>query len=141
MGLDYISIVLSLIIFIFYITIITLLLRTKKRLDNEAGKAFTYFIVAVVFLTIRRIGQMFLESQIVAEIPYFTDFVTLIFAILFFVGIYHMYLAIKEESEKKVSRAGKNTSSKNIAKKQAPRQKPTQSTRGLTRDKYIDLTK
>lgn len=141
MALDYITIGISLIIFVFYLMIIFMSVEIRKRLNKEAGVAFIYIIIAILVLVIRRVQQIFLEAEILRGVPYFTDFVTLIFAILFFLAIFHFHKSIKavgkKDSKKKNKRIGvqKNT----LQKKQPTLQKtskPEKSSGG-----YLDLTK
>ena len=70
----------------------------KKRLKEDIGIAFTYFIISVLILIIRRLQQIFLEVQIVTAIPHFSDFVTLIFAVFFFLAILNFYRSVKMAS-------------------------------------------
>lgn len=71
-----------------------MLFDTRKRLEGSARIALTYFIIAILFLTIRRIAQIFFEAEIIASIPYFTDIITLIFAILFSTAAFYFHKAI-----------------------------------------------
>jgi hypothetical protein len=94
MALDYIIVGISMVVFIFYLIALFLLFDARKRLEGNAKVAFTYFIIAFLFLVIRRLQQIFLESQIVAFIPYFADYITLIFAILFTAAVFYFHKAI-----------------------------------------------
>ena len=95
MALDYITIGISLVIFIFYLITFFLLIETRKRLTKEAGLAFIYFMVALFILVIRRLQQIFVKSDMMTTIPYFADFVTLVFAIFFFLAILIFYRSLK----------------------------------------------
>ena len=78
--IDYMIVGISIVIFIFYLMTILLSIDIKKRLNKDAGVSFIYLIIAVLFLAIRRIQQIFVQSDIMKSIPYFADFITLIFA-------------------------------------------------------------
>ena len=92
---DFIVVGISSIIFIFYLLIIFMSFWIKKRLRDDVGTAFIYIIIAILFLVIKRLQQIFLEAELVVSIPYFTDFVTLSFAFLFFMAIFSFYRSIK----------------------------------------------
>ena len=94
MALDYTLVGISLIVFIFYVITFFFLIEIKNRLTKEAGTAFTYLILALAILVVRRLQQIFVTSNIVTSIPYFADFVTLIFAIVFFLAIFHFHKSI-----------------------------------------------
>ena len=96
MALNYITTAASFIVFIFYIMIIILAISIKKRIDRKAGKSFNYIILAIFALAIRRLQQIFNESDILHPIPYFPEIVTIIFAFLFFMAVFSFYRAIKE---------------------------------------------
>ncbi len=94
MAFDYIFVGISIVIFISYLITFFFLFDTRKKLGGGAKTAFTYFILAILFLTLRRVTQISFEIQIVSTIPYFTEYVTLIFAILFSIAAYHFHKAI-----------------------------------------------
>lgn len=101
--IDYIIVGISVVIFIFYLMTILMSFEIRRSLNKEAGTAFTYIIIAVLFLITRRVAQIFLEADIVSLIPYFTDYVTLIFSILFFIAIFHFHKSIKAVGRKSSS--------------------------------------
>ena len=96
MALDYITIGISLVIFIFYLVIFFLLIGIKKRLNKDAGRAFVYLMIALFFLIIRRLQQIFIESSILNPISYSSDIITLIFVIFFFLAIFSFYRSLKK---------------------------------------------
>jgi len=107
MALDYVTIGISLIIFVFYLITFFFLIEIKKRLTKEAGIAFVYLILALAILVIRRLQQIFIVTDIVTSIPYFADFVTLIFAIVFFLAIFLFHKSINsllDEPEENIDR-------------------------------------
>ena len=55
----------SIVIFIFYLMTILMSFEIRRSLNKEAGTAFTYIIIAVLFLITRRVAQIFLEADIV----------------------------------------------------------------------------
>lgn len=93
---NYMIIAISSTIFIFYLITILMLFEIKRKLDNKLGTAFIYMIIAVFFLLIRRLQQIFLETARIDTIPYFTDIVTLIFALVFFIAIFSFYRNIRK---------------------------------------------
>lgn len=102
---DYIIIGISIVIFFFYLMTILISIGIKRRLDNRIGIAFIYIIIAILFLTLRRIQQIFLEIEITNAIPYFNDITILIFALLFFLAIFSFYRSIK-----KIGKSGRGIS-------------------------------
>ena len=96
MALDYTIIGVSIFIFIIYLISFLFLIDLKKGVNKKAGTAFIFFMLALVFLTLRRLQQIFLKAEMVSFVPYFTDYVTLIFAVLFFFGVFFLHRAIKE---------------------------------------------
>ena len=100
--MDFIVIGMSLVIFIFYLATLFLLIEVKKRLTKEAGIAIVYFILSLVSLIIRRISQIFSESEIIPAVPYFRDLITLVFAILFFLAVFHFKRAIESAARPSV---------------------------------------
>ena len=97
---DYTVLGISIVIFIFYLMTILLSIDIKKRLNKDAGVSFIYLIIAVLFLAIRRIQQIFVQSDIMKSIPYFADFITLIFAALLFMAVFHFHKSIKAVGRK-----------------------------------------
>jgi len=100
MALDYATVGISVVVFIFYLTSIFLLFDTRKRLEGNARIAITYFILAILFLIIRRLQQIFITSDIMASIPYSADMITLIFAILFTTAAFYFHKAIMSVGKK-----------------------------------------
>jgi hypothetical protein len=98
--IDYMVVGISIVIFIFYLMTIFMSIEIKKSLNKEAGTAFVYFIIAILFLALRRIAQIFLEADIISLVPYFSDYVTLVFAILFFLAVFHFHKSIKAVGRK-----------------------------------------
>ncbi|MEK6912994.1 MAG: hypothetical protein AABX26_03515 [Nanoarchaeota archaeon] len=98
--IDYMIVGISIVIFIFYLMTILLSIDIKKRLNKDAGVSFIYLIIAVLFLAIRRIQQIFVQSDIMKSIPYFADFITLIFAALLFMAVFHFHKSIKAVGRK-----------------------------------------
>ena len=96
MALDWITIGISLVVFVIYIVALFLLVEIKRRVNKKAGIAVIFFMLAIFFLIIRRLQQIFIQSSIVISTPYFPDIVTLIFATLFSLGIFFLYKAIKD---------------------------------------------
>lgn len=101
--IDYTVLGISIVIFIFYLMTILLSIDIKKRLNKDAGVSFIYLIIAVLFLAIRRIQQIFVQSDIMKSIPYFADFITLIFAALLFMAVFHFHKSIKAVGKKSSS--------------------------------------
>lgn len=98
--IDYIVVGISVAVFIFYIMTILMSIEIRRNLNKEAGLAFLYIIISILFLAIRRIQQIFIQADISNSIPYSADFITLIFAILFFMAIFHFHNSIKAVSKK-----------------------------------------
>ncbi len=96
MALDYVVVGISIVIFAIYVALFFFLIDIKKRVNKKAGIAIIFFMVAIAFLVVRRLQQIFLETEIVSFIPYFTDYITLIFAMLFFFGVFFLHKAVKE---------------------------------------------
>src|SRR3989344_6454147 len=137
--IDYITVGISLIVFVFYLMIIFMSIEIKKRLNKAAGVAFTYLTAAILVLFIRRIQQIFIEAEILPLIPYFTDFVTLIFSVLFFLAIFHFHKSIKMISKKSDEKKVKKINAQaNTLQKQPKIQKGIKSKNSSG---YLDLTK
>ena len=96
MALDYMTIGLSLLVFLFYLIMIFLLIEIIKRVNRNIRPTFIYLILAILFLTTRRLQQIFIESQILHPIPYSSEIITLVFVIFLFLGILHFYRAVKK---------------------------------------------
>lgn len=103
---DYVLVGINIAIFLFYLMIIITSIRIKKRLDNKVGMAFIYIIIAVLVLILIRIQQMFFEIEIINSISYFTDYVAIIFAILFFLAVFVFYREIKKINNKRTGIGG-----------------------------------
>ena len=96
MTLDYITVGISIAVFILYLMIFFLLIGIKRKLTRDAGRAFVYIMVAFFFLIIRRLQQIFIESDILHPVTYSSDVVTFIFAIFFFLGVLSFYRSLKK---------------------------------------------
>ena len=104
MALDYTTIGISIVVFVFYLMTIFTLIEIKKRLNKDVGIAFVYLIIAILILFVRRVQQILLEADIIRySLSYFTDFVTLVFAVLFFIAIFSFYRSLKKEGGSKES--------------------------------------
>lgn len=103
---DYVIIGISIVVFFFYLVIILMSIEVKRKLDRRLGAAFVYIIIAILFLAVRRIQQIFLEIEVTEAVPYFTDIVTLVFALLFSLAIFSFYRAIKKIRDSKRSTSG-----------------------------------
>ena len=95
MALDFIIVGLSLLVFIFYLVILFFLIEITKRVNKKIRITFIYLILAILFLIIRRLQQIFLESQILHFIPYLSEITTLMFAVFLFLAIFNFYREIK----------------------------------------------
>ena len=96
MAVNYIVVGISTVIFAIYVALFFFFIDIKKRVNKKAGTAIVFFMLAIILLVVRRLQQIFLETEIVSFIPYFTDYITLIFAILFFFGVFFLHKAVKE---------------------------------------------
>ncbi|MFH1311374.1 MAG: hypothetical protein ABIH65_03130 [Nanoarchaeota archaeon] len=96
MVLDYVTIGISLVIFSFYLMAIFLSINIKRKLTKEVGITFVYIIIALVLLIIIRLQQIFIETEIMKAIPYFIEFSTLIFSVIFFIAIFIFYKNLKK---------------------------------------------
>ena len=61
MGLNYITIGLSLIIFIIYLIIFFMIIKIKNKLIKESEMTFICLTIAMVFLIIIRIQNLFYD--------------------------------------------------------------------------------
>ena len=98
MALDYIVVGFSSVILIFYFITIFMLMDIRRRLSENMRISFTLIILSLFVLTIRRLQQVFLESTILSPIPYSSDIITLIFILLFFLGVLTFYRNVKKAS-------------------------------------------
>ena len=103
MALDYTLVGISLVVFIVYLITFFFLIEIKKRLAREAGISMVFFMLAILFLTVRRVQQIFIETDIVKSIPYSPDIITLIFAVLFFLGVFYLYRGIRHAGKSSVN--------------------------------------
>lgn len=100
MAIDFATVGLSSIILVFYLITIFLLWNLRKKIDEKLKASFTLLITAILALTVRRLQQVFVNSSILSPIPYSTDIVTLIFAMLFFFAILHFYRVVSGVDKK-----------------------------------------
>jgi hypothetical protein len=94
MALDQPQLVLSLFVFALYLITIFLLFGIRKKLKGDSKIAFTFFIVSILVVSIRRLQQIFSESQILSPIPYSAEIVTIMFALTFFLGVFYIHKSI-----------------------------------------------
>ena len=119
MALDYIIIVISFFILILYVLTLLLLMHTRKRLEGKARTAFTFFIMTLFFLIIRRLQQVFTTSQFFNPLPYSIDVITLLLAITLFLGVFYFHQAInKARTEKKFNDFKQQSTTKSEGKKE-----------------------
>ena len=118
MALDYIVVGFSSVILIFYFITIFMLMDIRRRLSENMRISFTLIILSLFVLTIRRLQQVFLESTILSPIPYSSDIITLIFILLFFLGVLTFYRNVKKAAGSRGS-SGASFSSykKNLGRK------------------------
>ncbi len=95
---DYIQIGLGIIIFLFYLITLVIALIIKGKLNKKSGIAFIYFIIVILFLISGRIFSIFFELEIINTIrrSYFEDAFKLVFALLFFLAIYHFNRSLRK---------------------------------------------
>ena len=106
MAIDYAEIGLSIGIFILYLAIIVTCIEIRRKLNKEAGRAFIYVIIAIIFLTVNRAQEIFFNSGILKGVPYYEDYLRLVFAILFFLGALSFYRILKKAGGSRLSRGG-----------------------------------
>lgn len=94
MASNYITIGISMMVFIFYIISLFILFDTRKKLDGHAKIAMSYFMVSLAVLIIRRLQQIFPDSQILNFMPYSGDIIALLFAISFSIACFYFHKAI-----------------------------------------------
>jgi cobalamin biosynthesis protein CobD/CbiB len=134
MALDYISIILSFVIIILYLVILFFLIEIKKRIDGKIGEAIVYGILSIITLILLRIQTILFKANLL-NIPYSQEGLALILVLFTFASIFTLYKAIKEVTDKKMTR---------IAKSPRVRKKKKISGRNnLQRasKEYLDLTK
>ena len=101
MALDYITVGISTIILVIYMIIIFLLISIRNRV-KEGGSAAIYIILAIILLAVRRIQQVFYEAEILAFVPYLSDIIVFLFALLILLSVFSMHRTIKNlENSKK----------------------------------------
>lgn len=108
MVLDYIQVVLSSFVFLLYLWSIFLLFNVRGKLKGNSRIAFTFFIISIFVIALRRVQQTFIDSDILFPIPYSADIIALLFSLFFFLGTIYLYKSIKSsgKSSGKKSAAG-----------------------------------
>ncbi len=144
MALDYIVVTISFVILILYMLSSLLMLSTRKRLDGKARTAFTFFIITLFLLIIRRLQQIFITSAILNPIPYSLDIITLIISITFFLVVFNFHQAIiKAHTVQKFKNFREKTRSdlRKEGHEEKPRDIPYPKNKIRMQDGYLDLTK
>ena len=95
MALDYIQIGLGLFVFMLYLLSIFLLINIRSKLKGNSRIAFTFFIISIFVVAIRRLQQTFVNSKILFPVPYSAEIVTILFALTFFLGVLYLQKSIK----------------------------------------------
>lgn len=137
MALDYILIGISSVILILYILSFFLLMHTRKKLDGKAKTAFTFFIISLFFIIIRRLQQVFETSKILNPIPYSPDIIALMLGISFFLAAFYFHQAIIKahtEHRLKTFKEKLKTPARNEIQKEKTKAKLP------VKDGYLDLT-
>src|SRR3990167_4098692 len=98
MALDYIVVGLSISVLLSYFITLFLLLEIRTRVDGKIGKAFLFLIVGVFFLILRNLEYIFFVSDLIT-IPYFRDYMSLFFSILFLSAAYIFYKSVAEVTD------------------------------------------
>ena len=93
MALDYVIVGLSISVLLFYFITLFLLLEIRARVDGKIGKAFLFLIVGVFFLILRSLEYIFFVSDLIT-IPYFRDYMSLFFSVLFLSSIPFLYCSL-----------------------------------------------
>ncbi|MBI2044224.1 hypothetical protein HYT24_02565 [Candidatus Pacearchaeota archaeon] len=142
MAFDYLSIAISLLIFIIYLAVFFVLFHVSLRASGKLVSSIMYFRVAIVFLIIRRV-EIILSDADILKIPYLEDIIALLVAIVLLLAFVEFYKAVLEATGKRRTskRIGKavNKLQNNQIKSQS-RFKPLFNQR-MTDDHYLDLTK
>lgn len=146
MALDYTTIWISSFILIFYILAFFLLINTRKKLDGRARTAFTFFIITIFFLIIRRLQQVFVTSQILYPIPYSIEIISLLLAMAFLLAVFYFHKAIivahterKFRDFRQKSLVKTESQKENISKRKIIEKGPKKEI--VDSEGYIDLTK
>ncbi|MEK6840811.1 MAG: hypothetical protein AABX79_02565 [Nanoarchaeota archaeon] len=95
MALDYITIVISFGIFALYLVTILLSVNIRRKLTGETGKPFVYLIIAILIVSIRRIQQIYVTSEIWHPIPYSTEIIAVGFAFFLFLAVLNFHRLLK----------------------------------------------
>ena len=95
MVLDTITVGISIMILLFYFITLFFLLEIKSRIVGKVGYAFLLLIIGVFLLILRRLEYIFFVSDLIT-IPYFRDFMSLLFSILLLLASYTFYKSIIE---------------------------------------------
>ena len=98
MALDYIVVGLSISVLLSYFITLFLLLEIRTRVDGKIGKAFLFLIVGVFFLILRNLEYIFFVSDLIT-IPYFRDYMSLFFSVLFLSAAYIFYKSVAEVTD------------------------------------------
>ena len=138
MALDYAVVLISSVIIILYVIALFLLTNIRKRLDGKAKISFTFFIITVTLLIIRRLQQVFITSNILNPVAYAPDIMTLFLAISLFLSIFYFYQAVlRAHAEQKL----KGFRKKGFENKDYAKIKPQKKFPQKTEDGYLDLTR
>ncbi|MEK6842819.1 MAG: hypothetical protein AABX84_03300 [Nanoarchaeota archaeon] len=111
MVLDTITVGISIMILLFYFITLFFLLEIKSRIVGKVGYAFLLLIIGVFLLILRRLEYIFFVSDLIT-IPYFRDFMSLLFSIFLLLASYIFYKSIIDITNGR--RRGFAGSSKNV---------------------------
>ena len=113
MALDYITIGISIVILLFYFITLFFLLEIRTRIDRKIGKAFLLLVIGVFFLILGRLEYIFFVSDLI-KIPYFRDYMSLLFSFFILASAYIFYKGITEVTDggRKNSGSSKKTKTK-----------------------------
>lgn len=147
MAIDLIIIGLSITTLLALLAALFFMFEIKLRVGGELKGAFVYLILAILILIARRVYYIFYQSDL-AQWPYVSDVLSLIFAILLLLAAYDFYNILAGISD------GKSKNDSNKKKRKKPPVKNTEKTffplqqtskiknlKNRLSDGYIDLTK
>ncbi len=141
MAFDYVSMGISLVIFVTYLVVFFILFHVSLRASGKLVSSVMYFRIAVLFLIIHRVEIILTDADIM-DVPYLEDFTALMVAIVLLLAFVEFYKVVIEATERRSPRKKikpANKARNNIEQTQS-RFKPLFNSR-ITEDNYLDLTK
>ena len=141
MAFDYVSMGISLVIFVTYLVVFFILFHVSLRASGKLVSSVMYFRIAVLFLIIHRVEIILTDADIM-DVPYLEEFTALMVAIVLLLAFVEFYKVVIEATERRSPRKKikpANKARNNIEQTQS-RFKPLFNSR-ITEDNYLDLTK